>query len=146
MAALRLPATEDSLPALQQFAQDAAERAGLDHATQQRVELVLEEALMNVIRHAYAANAPERFVALGCEARDGTFTLTLTDWGVAFNPLAPEAPDLESGLAANLEADLEHRAPGGLGLFFIRSMAQTSYARQDNANVLTLGFPETPQA
>jgi len=141
---LRLPAREASLPALRQLALDGAKHAGLDHAAIQRVDLVLEEALMNVIRHAYAANALEQFIMLDCGLdADGVFRLVLTDWGAAFDPVAVpvKAPELEASLEANLEADLEHRTPGGLGLFFLRSMAQASYDRKNDANVLTLRFP-----
>ncbi|MDR3641963.1 MAG: ATP-binding protein [Humidesulfovibrio sp.] len=140
MSSLRLPASEDSLSALRQLALDAAKHAKLDQAILQRVELVLEEALMNIVRHAYPPDAPERLVALDCEAGEGTLRLNITDWGAPFDPVAPANHRQEATLEANLEADLEHRAPGGLGLFFIRSMAQASYARQGGANVLTLRF------
>ncbi|MBI5520625.1 MAG: ATP-binding protein [Desulfovibrio sp.] len=156
MAALRLPACEESLAAFRQFALAEGARAGLAQDTLNRVELVLEEALVNVIRHAYAA-APagcERQVELSCGAdADGVFRLSLTDWGPPFDPVggafarpddgSPEA-ELEVELEANLEADLDHREPGGMGLFLIRTMSQPAYARKDGANVLTLRFP--PQA
>ena len=68
MASLRLPACEESLAAFREFALAEGARAGLAQDTLNRVELVLEEALVNVIRHAYAA-APagcERQVELSC--------------------------------------------------------------------------------
>jgi serine/threonine-protein kinase RsbW len=141
MGSLRLPAREDSLPALRQLALDTAKLAGLAPADMQRVELVLEEALVNIIRHAYATDAPEQFVGLDCEADAGTLSLRLTDWGAPFNPVTPDNSGQEALMQANMEADLEHRALGGLGLFFIRSMSQASYARRGDANVLTLRFP-----
>jgi len=153
MQRLRLPAREDSLPRFRQFALDAAARAGLDQAAQQRVELVLEEALVNVVHYAYAEATPEaeRMVELGCgRDADGVFGLARTDWGPPFDPVggaaarpddgSPEA-ELEVELEANLEADLEHRELGGMGLFLIRTMSQPAYARQGEANVLTLLFP-----
>lgn len=153
MQRLRLPAREESLPQFRQFALDAAARAGLDPAAQARVELVLEEALVNVVHYAYAAAPPdaERSVELCCgPGPDGVFQLTLTDWGPPFDPVAgaaarpddgsPEA-ELEVELEANLEADLEHREPGGMGLFLIRTMSQPTYAREGDANRLTLRFP-----
>jgi len=153
MQRLRLPAREDSLPRFRQFALDAAARAGLDQAAQARVELVLEEALVNVVHYAYADALPdtERPVELGCgPGADGVFGLTLTDWGPPFDPVggarsrpddgSPEA-ELEVELEANLEADLEHRELGGMGLFLIRTMSQPAYTREGDANVLSLRFP-----
>lgn len=160
MQSLRLPATEESLPQFLQFAQEAAEAAGLDMGSAQRVELVLEEALVNVIRHAYAQAPPEaeRPVELSASVDpDGVLRMTLKDWGPPFDPVGPvpapldaplpldELPDpltaeLEASLLNNLEADLEHRALGGMGLFLIRTMSQPDYARRDEANVLSLRF------
>jgi len=155
MYALRLPARESSLPDLMRLAQDCAGRAGLDELTVQRVELVLEEALANIIHHAYSQNAPAApaapsaglldetphtcDVALDCAVEPGALTLTITDWGPPFDPVRPTEHDAD--LAANLEADLDSRAPGGLGLILIRSMSQAAYRRERGANVLTLRFP-----
>jgi len=143
---LRLPASEDSIMPLRQFALDTAQRAGLDQLALQRVELVLEEALVNVIHHGYGPDTPaeRRQVELSCGVEaDGVLRLTLTDWGSAFDPVAvaQTAPALEATLEANLEADLDHRAPGGMGLFLMRTMAEAGYERRGDANVLTLRFP-----
>lgn len=162
MQLLRLPAREESLPLFSQLALKEAARAGLDAAAQQRVELVLEEALVNVVRHAYADSVPDagRPVELSCGAgEDGGLVLVLSDWGPPFDPVAGGAhegacsgspgasleTELEAELEANLEADLEHREPGGMGLFLIRTMSQPAYQRMNGANVLTLRFPPTQQ-
>jgi len=135
-----------SIPELRQLAMEAAQRAGLGHEVLQRVDLVLEEALANVINHAYEKTSlavSERVVELCCATDpDGALRLTLKDWGTAFDPVAvaETAPELEASLEANLEADLDHRAPGGLGLFLIQSMSEANYARVDSANVLSLRF------
>lgn len=139
MPPLRLPARDESLPELLALAVAAADTAGLEPATRQHVELVLEEALVNVIRHAYPGDAPERPVELSCLAGSGELTLTLRDWGRPFDPVTGGAPDAD--VAANLEADLDSRIPGGLGLILIREMSRATYARRDGANELTLRFP-----
>jgi anti-sigma regulatory factor (Ser/Thr protein kinase) len=136
---LRLPAHQESLPALRALALNWAERAGLGQAVVQRLDLVLEEMLMNVFHHAYPGELGDVELALapsGQGGPPGQLSLTLTDWGVAFDPLAPQDPSL----AANLGAGLDERAPGGMGLFLLRTLAHGSYARQGQANVLTLTF------
>jgi serine/threonine-protein kinase RsbW len=141
---LRLPAHAQSIPALRGFALEAAGKAGLDAGQVQRVDLVLEEALANIINHAYPENTPDPLVELGAGTdTDGVFLLALTDHGPPFDPVgvSEAAPELEASLAANMEADLEHRLPGGLGLFLIQSMSEASYRREDGANILTLRFP-----
>jgi len=143
---LRLPASAASIPQLRQLALDAAQRAGLGNEALQRVDLVLEEALANVIHHAYdqtSVAGADRLVELCCAPDpDGALRLTLKDWGAPFDPVAvaETAPELEASLEANMEADLDHRAPGGLGLFLIQTMSEASYARLDGSNVLSLRF------
>ena len=147
-ASLRLPARLESLPRLRELAVGAAVALGLGPEWIGKVDLALEEAVVNIARHAYHPPPSEGGrgdVELSCEEHEGGLRLTLRDWGVAFNPvvagpLATPDPDLEADLVANLEADLEHRAPGGMGLFLIRSLAKAGYSRQDEANVLTLDF------
>jgi len=100
---------------------------------------------MNVFHHAYPAELGDVELALaGAQAPPGHLSVSLTDWGLPFDPLAPEDQGLEAGLEANLEAGLEARAPGGMGLFLLRTLAKGSYARVGPANVLTLTFgPES---
>ncbi len=131
---LRLPATLDSLSAMRVLALDAARRAGLSPLLSQRLDLVLEEALVNIVRHAYAGGAGD--VELRCRVEtSGRVCLTLRDWGLPFDPLA--RPD--EGQEARRQAGIEERAPGGLGLVFMRNMAQVGYRREAGANVLSLG-------
>lgn len=135
---LRLPARLDSLTALRELALACAARAGLPESLVPRLDLVLEEALMNVIDHAYAGVAGgEGDMELECRAAGpGSLLLILRDWGPAFDPL--HQAGLEQTLEANMEAALEDRSPGGMGLFLIRSMAEAGYRREDGANVLSL--------
>lgn len=144
---LRLPARLESVAAFRDFALARAEAAGLDPLSVQKVELVLEEALVNVIHHAYHDREDEHGGPAELAARAlgaGVLLLELSDWGPAFDPLHPGAQedgtDLEQALAANLAAGLDEREPGGLGLFLIRSMCEASYRRENGANVLAMRF------
>ena len=160
---LRLPAHLESLPRLRELALAWAEQAGLGEEAVQRLDLVLEEMLMNIFHHAYPGQLGDVELALA-PAPPGRLSLTLTDWGLAFDPLAPtrhvqaggladglteglaegqaEASfdDLEAQLEANLEAGLDERELGGMGLFLLRTLAQAAYERRGDANVLTLTF------
>jgi len=152
---LRLPAHEESLEPLRALALAWAEDARLAPEVVQRLDLVLEEMLMNIFHHAYPGELGDVELARVPVGQDGPaapdepsaqdgpggrLSLSLTDWGVPFDPLAPEDSGLEASLEANLEAGLDERALGGMGLFLLRTLAKGSYARQGQANVLTLTF------
>jgi anti-sigma regulatory factor (Ser/Thr protein kinase) len=148
---LRLPASLENLEKFRGFALAEAHSAGLSPEATGRLELVLEEVLVNIVNYAYAKPATP-----GQEGPDGArmeiecaqegparIRFAIRDWGPAFDPLAPEDPDLE----ANREADLDDRAPGGLGLLLLRTLSDAEYRREAGANVLTLRFGgETPGA
>jgi anti-sigma regulatory factor (Ser/Thr protein kinase) len=57
--------------------------------------------------------------------------LTLRDNGLAFDPLARAAP--------NLDLEIADRDVGGLGIHLVRALAdECRYARVDDCNVLTI--------
>ena len=95
-----------------------------------RIHLALEEAVSNVIMYAYPEGTAGNMVLDA--VRDGNrLQFTLVDRGKAFDPTA--APE------ANLEAPLEERLVGGLGIHLVRSiMDSISYSRLDGKNVLTM--------
>ena len=95
------------------------------------LNLVLEEAVVNVINYAYPKEE-HQYIYLSAHLHDGSIVFVLTDTGKEFDPtLAPEAD-------INLSAD--EREIGGLGIFLIRQiMNEVKYERIDGKNVLTLG-------
>lgn len=109
--------------------------AGCGMGPTQQVAIVAEEILMNIAQNAWGDAAAGRCVVdLSAEQRaDGVWvTLRTEDDGVAFDPLAAEAPDLE--------ASLEEREIGGLGIHLIRTMTdRQAYHRTDGLNVLEVG-------
>lgn len=154
---LRLPAVLESLEPLRELALAAAQQAGLGADALGRVELALEEAVVNISRHAYDPPGSGELALTALALPGGGLRLVLEDQGRPFDPVAmsgdapengpeDEEPGLgpESGLAAdleaNLEADLEHRLPGGMGLYLILSLAKASYRREGGSNQLTLDF------
>jgi len=109
--------------------------AGCGMGPTQQVAIVAEEILMNIAQNAWGdATAGRCVVDLSAEQRaDGVWvTFRTQDDGVAFDPLAAEAPDLE--------ASLEEREIGGLGIHLIRTMTdRQAYHRTDGLNVLEVG-------
>lgn len=129
-AILAMPARLESYEPLRAFVLERAESAGLSPVILARLDLVLEELLVNVISYAYPENSAGA-VELVCGLSRGEFCLRITDNGTPFNPLERAAPDLS--------LPVEERQIGGLGIFLVREMAsRLEYVREDGRNVLTV--------
>ena len=127
----RYEARIESLPAALEAVLESAEAAGLPPARAVQLELALEEALANVVHHAYGDEGGP--LDLTCQAGEGSFVVEIADDGPPFNPLDVEEAPVEGDLA-----DLE---PGGLGIFLILRLADEAlYRRENDRNVLSLRF------
>lgn len=94
------------------------------------LNLVLEEAVSNVILYAYP-EGEEHEVLLSVKRIADKLVFMLTDSGKEFDPTKMEEVDV------TLSA--EERSIGGLGIFLIRQIMNTvEYQRIDGKNVLTL--------
>ena len=95
------------------------------------LNLVLEEAVSNVILYAYPEGETQE-ISLSVNLTDNNLVFLLTVSGKEFDPT--QAPDADVTLSA------EERQIGGLGIFLIRQIMNTvEYQRIDGKNVLTLG-------
>jgi anti-sigma regulatory factor (Ser/Thr protein kinase) len=94
------------------------------------LNLVLEEAVVNIINYAYPKE-DHQHIYLSAKMRDDSIVLVLTDTGKEFDPTA--APEADVTLSA------DERGIGGLGIFLIRQiMNEVKYERIEGKNVLTL--------
>lgn len=128
---LTLPNDVAAVPRLESFIDQACEAAGFDMGTTMKMNLALEEAVVNVMNYAYPSDT-EGTVEISVCACSGSLTLTITDSGVAFDPTAKA--DADTSLGA------EERPIGGLGIHLVRQiMDSISYERTaDGYNVLTM--------
>lgn len=86
--------------------------SGLSEEAIYDVLLAVDEVCTNIITHGYAGMDPGSII-LNAEVTPQALLVTITDFGHAFEPVEPPAP--------NVEATLEERETGGLGLFFVFS-------------------------
>jgi len=108
---------------------------GMTEAMCGTVEIVLAEALNNIVEHAYADTEAGE-IGLHAVLTPGCLSCTLSDRGA---PLA--APDLPAGRLPDLGAGCEALPEGGFGWFLIRSLTrELRYDRAEDANRLTLHF------
>ncbi len=117
-----LPALATASAAVRQF----AERLQLGERLAFKLELVLEEMLMNRIEHAFAPGE-RRSTQVRLQVQTDAVILTFEDDGVAFDPLLQPPP-----VPA---ASLQEARVGGLGLMLTRKGArECRYERRDGRN------------
>lgn len=127
LADLTVPARLESLEGLVKSATESALRCGFTGESLYAVELVTEEAVVNVFKYAY--HHAEGKVRLRCMEDVDRFVIEVTDWGVPFDATALSDPDVTS--------PLEERPVGGLGIHLIKKMTEEMrYTREDRQNIL----------
>lgn len=120
---LRVPAQLENLRIISSFVNAVGQRLNLTEKTLFDIELAVDEAANNVVKHAYPdANKGDLIVKADIVAE--SMQLTLIDWGLRFDtaqvrPFQPDEP-------------LESRIAGGMGFHFIKQvMDDVTYTRVD---------------
>jgi len=132
------PAVIESLPELLEWVHDQIRASELPVKIARKFELALEEAIVNVIEHAY----PEEPGAVVLKANyfpEQKFEFVIEDQGIPFNPL--------NEIKVN-QSDEQEIAIGGLGITFLKTFVDHAhYERLGNANVLivTKNLKNLPQ-
>ncbi len=109
---IELESTIDNLPVIGDFIEETLNRFHADAGIIYKVQLVVDEACTNVINYAYAEGSGPLKIILELDQED--LVITIKDKGKPFNPTTIPPPDLN--------ADLEDRKIGGLGIHFMRTM------------------------
>jgi serine/threonine-protein kinase RsbW len=96
-----------------------------------RIALALEEAVTNIIGHAFDGIPPPHRIRVRLDITARSFIAEIVDNGRPFDPTGVPAPDLS--------LPLEQRPPGGLGIHLMRSMMdRIDYRRIGGENLLRL--------
>lgn len=112
MAELSLWASPSDLADIRCFVKETAQELGLDEASIYALELAVDEACTNVMRHAYKAQ--EGRIEIQIQTVEDWVEVVIRDWGEPFDPESIPPPDLD--------APLEQRPLGGIGLFLMRQL------------------------
>ena len=118
------------LSKLHAFIEEVGEDLSLTPDVVFNLDLVIEEAVVNIIHYAYPKEE-HQYIYLSAHVHEGSIVFVLTDTGKEFDPtLAPEA---------DITLSVDDREIGGLGIFLIRQiMNEVRYERIDGKNILTL--------
>ena len=127
---MELPAETANLLRLLEFAGERIRAEGFDEGTAVKLELAVEEILVNIIGYAYPGKKGAIELTVGENDMRG-FVIEIGDSGIPFDPLSVPEADTRS--------PLEERKIGGLGIFFMRKVVDVAHYRYENGkNILTL--------
>jgi anti-sigma regulatory factor (Ser/Thr protein kinase) len=103
---------------------------GLSTEPVKEVRLVAEEALANIIQHAYD-DGDEHPIEMTLAIDEGEVHLEIRDDGKPFDPTKMPAPDMDHSE--------EEQTEGGWGIQLIKTLtSEVSYAREGGYNILRL--------
>ena len=123
---ITLKVSESAYPRMKEYLLATTDKAHFDDHQANRLRLAVEEAVGNIIDYSGATE-----MTLSADISNGLLSITITDNGKPFNPLAAPEPDLDM--------PIEDREPGGLGIMYMRKMSDDlSYQRTDHQNILII--------
>ncbi|MCL4274648.1 MAG: ATP-binding protein [Anaerolineales bacterium] len=118
-----------SLQVFRGFITECCARYDIPNDTVLDLKLAVDEACTNIIEHGYKGMDPGSII-LSFRIESDRILVQITDFGHVFEPADAPKPDVE--------AALEDRPLGGLGLFLIyQTMDNIDYQSSDDGNMLT---------
>lgn len=112
MATMRFCAEIKDVGTIRDFVVRASRDLDVDEKIIPDLELAADELCSNVINHGYDGQAG--WIEITVQPVEQGVQLTIRDWGRSFDPASVPLPDLD--------APLEKRSLGGLGLFLVRKL------------------------
>ena len=127
----KFPAALLSLHPILDWTRSLIEKTTLSKEEIRRMEIALEEALVNIFSYAYPNE--KGMVEVSIEHKDAKYIqITIQDQGVPFNPL-------EYTKNIDALAPIDTIKEGGLGILFMQKFVdQIEYRREKNKNSISL--------
>ncbi len=120
----------ESINEIQVFVKNNLPQNQADSKKISNIELIIEEIIINIINYGFEEE-PNGMIDIGIDTRNHDIIIEIRDNGIAFNPLEKKDP--------NVDADLDDRKIGGLGIFFVKQLVKDiSYSRKESKNILHL--------
>jgi serine/threonine-protein kinase RsbW len=108
---LRIPSRTDNLEIIREFIIGIARKFGFKDDSIGEIELAVDEACANVIKHAYHYDENKK-IEITVETNGRKLTITISDQGGGFDPTKLETS----------EQRLQKHARGGLGIALIKKV------------------------
>jgi anti-sigma regulatory factor (Ser/Thr protein kinase) len=120
-------ASIDELHKMLNFIRRELKVAGFEGDLETQVELALEEAIVNIIKHGYKNSSGN--IEIRCLKLNEGIEVTLIDNGIPFNPLSK----------SDTFASPQSNSMGGYGIYLIKKiMSKVEYMRNNDQNCLKL--------
>lgn len=134
---LTLEGTQDAVRAALGTFMDKLAPLGLTCQDRGNVELVMAEALNNIVEHAFGGHQQVGFIRVSCSCQQRALCLDITDFG---NPMPGLA--LPAVTSFELDAPVSELPEGGFGWGLIHSLTDDIvYRRAGPLNTLSLRIP-----
>jgi serine/threonine-protein kinase RsbW len=112
---LKLPADTQNLDIIRRFIAGIAENMGFNEEEVYKIELAVDEACSNVVKHAYMTNTrPEHIINIEVIEKKSEIEIIISDKGKGFDPKKVKRPELEEYM--------RKMKRGGLGIYLIREL------------------------
>ncbi|MDY9923375.1 ATP-binding protein [Methanobacterium sp.] len=119
----------ENLTSIADFITSSTRELGLSEKGVFQLQLAVDEVAANIILHGYTHQTGPIHLTIWKE--NDKIIIQIQDRGEPFNPLEADEPDLQ--------APLEERSPGGLGIHFLKTVTDSvHYQFKDGKNILTL--------
>ncbi len=128
---LKVPADMKYLADLRDFVVTIGRKNGFDDKVIGSLKLATDEAVTNIIRHAYRDTPGRGFVTMRAIVKTTSLTIVLIDQGRTFDPRNAKAPDMKEYIKIGKK--------GGLGIFMLQKlMDEIDYQVTTEGNELRL--------
>jgi anti-sigma regulatory factor (Ser/Thr protein kinase) len=129
---LNIERSHDELGRITGAVDDLGHRESWSNDLLFRVHLVLEELVLNIIDYGFDDGKDDHELEVVLTSDDDALTIEITDDGFPFDPL-------QDAKTPDVNAPLEDRPIGGLGVHLVRTMMDEMHYRRDHGkNHLTL--------
>ena len=129
MRELKVEARVDKLNDVLGFIDEELEGLDCPIKIQMQIDVAVEELFVNIASYAYEGGTGDALIST--ETEGDSISITFTDSGKPYDPLAKEDPDVTLGAA--------DRPIGGLGIYMVKkSMDEVVYNYSDGKNILKI--------
>ena len=134
MRDLKIEATVENLAKVFSFLSESMNNLDCDPKVKRQIKLCVEELFVNIAHYAYDPGTG--FAEISIETVPGTggrpkMVISFADNGRPYDPFAMPDPDIE--------ADLDDRRIGGLGVYLVRTtMDSVNYKHEHGQNITTI--------
>jgi serine/threonine-protein kinase RsbW len=110
---LKVKSATENLGQIREFTRSVAAQSGFSDESVDKIALAVDEACTNIIKHAYKYS-PEGDIVINIKVADNKLTVSITDFGLDFDPSLVPVPDIKKYYR-------QHKV-GGLGIYLIKKL------------------------